>query len=50
MDLSSTYRAIVRKHFPNAQIVADRFHVIITSWRFGGSWIQWPAKTTVWSL
>lgn len=28
MDLSSTYRAIVRKHFPNAQIVADRFHVI----------------------
>ncbi len=28
MDLSSTYRALVRKHFPNAQIVADRFHVI----------------------
>ena len=28
MDLSSTYRAIVRKHFPQAQIVADRFHVI----------------------
>lgn len=28
MDLSSTYRAIVRKHFPNARIVADRFHVI----------------------
>lgn len=28
MDLSSTYRAIVRKHFPNAMIVADRFHVI----------------------
>lgn len=28
MDLSSGYRAIVRKHFPNAKIVADRFHVI----------------------
>lgn len=28
MDLSVTYRALVRKHFPNARIVADRFHVI----------------------
>ncbi|HXH31879.1 MAG TPA: ISL3 family transposase [Bacteriovoracaceae bacterium] len=28
MDLSETYRAIVRKYFPNALIVADRFHVI----------------------
>lgn len=28
MDLSPTYRAIVRKHLPNARIVADRFHVI----------------------
>lgn len=28
MDLSSTYRALVRKHFPNALIVTDRFHVI----------------------
>ena len=28
MDLSSTYRAIVRKHFPQALIVSDRFHVI----------------------
>ena len=28
MDLSSTYRSIVKKHFPNALIVADRFHVI----------------------
>ncbi len=28
MDLSSTYRALVRKQFPNARIVADRFHVI----------------------
>ncbi|WP_237174136.1 ISL3 family transposase [Paracandidimonas lactea] len=28
MDLSDTYRQIVRKYFPNAQIVADRFHVV----------------------
>ena len=28
MDLSETYRVICRKHFPNAKIVADRFHVI----------------------
>jgi len=29
MDLSATYRSIVRKHFPNARIVAARFHVIL---------------------
>lgn len=28
IDLSVTYRALVRKQFPQAQIVADRFHVI----------------------
>lgn len=28
MDLSSSYRSIVGKCFPNAKIVADRFHVI----------------------
>jgi transposase len=28
MDLSSTYRALVRRYFPQAKIVADRFHVI----------------------
>lgn len=28
MDLSSTYRALVREYFPRAQIVADRFHVV----------------------
>ncbi len=28
MDLASVYRSIVHQHFPNAQIVADRFHVI----------------------
>jgi len=28
MDLSSTYRSLVRNYFPKAKIVADRFHVI----------------------
>ena len=28
MDLSSGYRSIVRRCFPRAKIVADRFHVI----------------------
>jgi transposase len=28
MDLSASYRAIVRRWFPRAMIVADRFHVI----------------------
>lgn len=28
MDLAPVYRALVRKHFPHARIVADRFHVI----------------------
>jgi transposase len=28
MDLASVYRALVKKHFPKARIVADRFHVI----------------------
>lgn len=28
IDLSSSYRSLVKRHFPNAKIVADRFHVI----------------------
>ena len=28
IDLSQTYRSIIEKYFPNALIVADRFHVI----------------------
>lgn len=28
IDLSSRYKSLIRKHFPNAMIVADRFHVI----------------------
>ncbi len=28
IDLSSSYRSIIKHYFPNAKIVADRFHVI----------------------
>lgn len=41
MDLSSTYRAIARKHFPNARIVTDRFHVIrLVNHHFLACWKQ----------
>ena len=39
MDLASAYRTLVRKHFPNARIVADRFHVIrIVNHHFLACW------------
>jgi transposase len=39
MDLASVYRSLVRKHFPNARIVADRFHVIrIVNHHFLACW------------
>lgn len=28
IDLSSSYRALIRRYFPRARIVADRFHVV----------------------
>ena len=28
IDMSSTYRALIRRYFPRARIVADRFHVV----------------------
>jgi transposase len=28
IDLSSSYRNLVRRYFPNARLVADRFHVV----------------------
>jgi transposase len=28
IDMSDTYRSLVRQHFPNAHIVADKFHVL----------------------
>ncbi len=39
MDLSETYRSIARKHFSNALIVADRFHVIrLVNQQFVKTW------------
>jgi transposase len=39
MDLSASYRALVRKHFSNALIVADRFHVIrLINQQFLATW------------
>jgi transposase len=41
MDLSETYRSIVRKHFPEALIIADRFHVIrLVNHSFLKAWQQ----------
>lgn len=28
MDMSETYRSLIKRYFPNAKIVSDRFHVI----------------------
>jgi len=45
MDLSATYRAIIREHFPKAMIVADRFHVIrLMNQRFLEVWGQLDPK------
>jgi len=39
MDLASVYRALVKKYFPRALIVADRFHVIrLISHHFLACW------------
>ena len=41
MDLSETYRSIARRYFPNAKIVADRFHVIrLVNQHFLKAWQQ----------
>lgn len=41
MDLSTTYRSIVKTYFPNALIVADRFHVIrLINQQFLAVWSQ----------
>jgi transposase len=45
MDLADPYRALVRKHFPKAQIVADRFHVIrLINHHFLATWAQLDPK------
>ena len=39
IDLSKTYRRIVKKYFPNATIVADRFHVVrLVNYHFLKAW------------
>jgi transposase len=39
MDLSSTYRSLIRRHMPQARIVADRFHVIrLVNHHFLAAW------------
>lgn len=41
IDLSSGYRHLIRKYFPNARIVSDRFHVIrVVLQHFLESWKQ----------
>ena len=41
MDLASNYRSLVRKHFPHAMIVTDRFHVIrLVNHHFLAVWRQ----------
>jgi hypothetical protein len=39
MDLAAVYRSIVKRHFPKAVIVADRFHVIrLVNYHFLACW------------
>jgi transposase len=41
IDLAGSYRSLIRKHFPNAKIVADRFHVVrIVNHHFMATWRQ----------
>lgn len=45
MDLSETYRKIALKYFPNAKIIADRFHVIrLINYHFLRVWQQIDPK------
>lgn len=45
MDLSETYRRIAQKYFPNAIIVADRFHVVrLVNQHFMKLWQQYDPQ------
>jgi transposase len=45
MDLSETYRSIAKKYFPNALVVADRFHVIrLVNHHFVKTWGELDEK------
>lgn len=41
MDMAEVYRRVVKRHFPNAKIVSDRFHVIkLINYHFLKLWQQ----------
>ena len=45
MDLAEHYRTLARRHFPNALIVADRFHVVrVVNHHFVQTWGQLDPK------
>src|SRR5436190_1171173 len=45
MDLATHYRSLIRKHFPKALIVADRFYVIrLVNQHFLSTWSQLDPK------
>src|SRR5690606_28336679 len=45
MDLSETYRRIAQQYFPNAIIVADRFHVVrLVNQHFLKLWQQYEPE------
>lgn len=45
MDLSETYRSIAKRYFPNALVVADRFHVIrLVNQQFVKTWGELDEK------
>lgn len=45
MDLSETYRSIAKKHFPNALVVADRFHAVrLVNQQFVKTWGEMDPK------
>jgi transposase len=45
IDLSETYRSIIKKHFSNALIVADRFHVVrLINHQFLKTWSTFDPK------
>ncbi len=45
MDLSETYRSIARRYFPQATIVADRFHVVrLINQHFLKVWQQYDSE------
>lgn len=50
IDLASVCRALIRKHFPNAQIEAGRFHVIRNYYHFLNCWTVSSSRTALFSI